>query len=91
MAPIHNTLSRFYTAVTFLFFYFLLLLFFFCFSLFGKKVCAPPTFRRRATPLYVPLYDLNSVDHVIGERQGHVMGVKTRFPITVKTADCPVR
>ena len=46
ISPIHNTLSS------------LLLLrrcdlfFFFCFSLFWKKkVCAPTTFRRRATPL----------------------------------------
>ena len=29
---------------------------------------------RRRNKRYVPLYDLSSVDHVIGERQGHVMG-----------------
>ena len=29
---------------------------------------------RQRNKRYVPLYDLSSVDHVIGERQGHVMG-----------------
>ena len=29
---------------------------------------------RRRNKRYVPFYDISSVDHVIGERQGHVMG-----------------